>query len=250
MPATKLAILVAIFFLTSLVSVVTGSTSLITVPAMIALGVEPHIAVATNMMALVFMSIGGSAPFIGNSIVSRVRLPGILTVTVVGSALGALLLLRIPRNDLDAVIATAMIAIALFTLLNPEAGTTAIPVSQSRAMVGYAVAFLLAVYGGFFSGGYVTLLTVAFVWLFGMTFLQSVATTKVANVFSSLVATLVFAWHGAVDYKLGVTLGIAMFFGAIIGGCAAAKIRPVWVRRVFVIVIIGLAIKILASSFL
>jgi uncharacterized protein len=34
-PASKLLILVTIFFLTSLISVVTGSTSLITVPVMI-----------------------------------------------------------------------------------------------------------------------------------------------------------------------------------------------------------------------
>jgi anaerobic C4-dicarboxylate transporter len=48
-PAGKLLVLVAIFFLTSVISVVTGSTSLVTVPVMIALGIEAHVAVATNM---------------------------------------------------------------------------------------------------------------------------------------------------------------------------------------------------------
>lgn len=63
MAASKLAILAAVFFVTSVISVVTGSTSLITVPVMIAFGVEPHVAVATNMMALIFMRVGGSLPF-------------------------------------------------------------------------------------------------------------------------------------------------------------------------------------------
>jgi uncharacterized protein len=54
-PAGKLLVLVAIFFLTSVISVVTGSTSLITVPVMIALGIEAHVAVATNMLALTFL---------------------------------------------------------------------------------------------------------------------------------------------------------------------------------------------------
>jgi uncharacterized membrane protein YfcA len=53
-PAGKLLVLVAIFFLTSVITVVTGSTSLITVPVMIALGIEAHVAVATNM-ALTFL---------------------------------------------------------------------------------------------------------------------------------------------------------------------------------------------------
>jgi len=114
-------------------------------------------------------------------------------------------------------------------------------------MSGYGVAFLLAIYGGFFSGGYVTLLTTAFVFLFGMTFLESIATTKVVNVFSSSVAVVIFAWRGAVDYKLGAVLGITMFLGAMIGGLTALKIRTVWLRRIFVAVVIGLAVRLLLN---
>jgi hypothetical protein len=36
----KLSVLIAVFFFTSVISVVTGSTSLITVPVMIALGID------------------------------------------------------------------------------------------------------------------------------------------------------------------------------------------------------------------
>jgi hypothetical protein len=48
----QLVFLIAIFFFTSVLSVVTGSTALITVPAMISLGLEPHIAIATNSAGL------------------------------------------------------------------------------------------------------------------------------------------------------------------------------------------------------
>ena len=48
MSGAKIFTLVTVF-LTSVISVVTGSTSLITVPVMIALGLEAHVAVATNM---------------------------------------------------------------------------------------------------------------------------------------------------------------------------------------------------------
>ena len=70
MSTTALIVLVVVFFLTSVVGVVTGSNSLIAVPAMFQVGVEPRVAVATNMFALVFMSVGGSLPFV------RQRLPG------------------------------------------------------------------------------------------------------------------------------------------------------------------------------
>ncbi len=58
MSGARIFTLVTMFFLTSVISVVTGSTSLITVPVMIALGIEAHVAVATNMLALTFMSVG------------------------------------------------------------------------------------------------------------------------------------------------------------------------------------------------
>jgi uncharacterized membrane protein YfcA len=107
------------------------------------------------------------------------------------------------------------------------------------------VTLLLAVYGGFFSGGYVTLLTSSFVILFGMTFLQSVATTKVINIFSSAIATAVFLWRGIIDAKLGIMLGMAMFFGALLGGRIALNLHPVWLRRIFITAVLGLAAKML-----
>jgi uncharacterized protein len=64
MTSPQLLFLIVVFFLTSGVSVVTGSTSLITVPAMFAVGIDPRTAVATNMFALTFLSAGGSLPFL------------------------------------------------------------------------------------------------------------------------------------------------------------------------------------------
>jgi uncharacterized membrane protein YfcA len=244
-PPGKLTILIAVFFFTSVVSVVTGSTSLITVPVMIALGIEAHVAVATNMLALTFMSVGGSLPFMGKGVLSRSRLLPSIVLTMIGSALGALLLLTVPLKALQITIAVAMIGVAIFSLLNKNLGQAShdAPASQAAVMAGYAVTFLLAIYGGFFSGGYVTLLTATFVLLFGMTFLQAVATTKVINVFSSGVATLVFVWRGVVDLKLGIILGVSMFLGALLGSRIALLLSTLWLRRIFIAAVLGLAIK-------
>ena len=243
----KLSVLIAVFFFTSVISVVTGSTSLITVPVMIALGIEAHVAVATNMLALTFMSVGGSLPFIGRGVLSRSRLPASVALTIVGSGLGALLLLSVPFKALQITIAVAMIGVAVFSLLNKNLGRAShdAPASRLGVIAGYAATFLLAIYGGFFSGGYVTMLTAAFVLLFGMTFLQAVATTKVINVFSSGVATLVFVWRGVVDVKLGIILGVFMFLGALLGGRIALFLSTVWLRRIFIAAVLGLAIKLL-----
>lgn len=247
MPASKLLVLVLVFFLTSVISVVTGSTSLITVPVLIAVGIEPHIAVATNMMALIFMSVGGSLPFARKGVLERRLLPLSIVLTLIGSAIGAVLLLRVPVGTLQLTIAVAMIAVAVFSLVKRDCGTSQHALSYKSHAVGYVATFVLAIYGGFFSGGYVTMLTAVFVFLFGLTFLQSVATTKVINVFSSAVATLIFAYHGVVDYKLGAVLGVTMFLGAIVGGHVTLRLSAIWLRRVFIVAVFGLAAKMLLA---
>jgi uncharacterized protein len=244
-PFVETLLIGVVFFLTSSVSVITGSASLITVPVLIAFGVEAHVAIATNMLALIFISAGGSLPFAYRGMVERRILPLGIILTVIGSALGALLLLSIHTKILQLIIAVAMIAIAAFSLLRNDTRLGQRPVTLGSQAGGYLLTFVLAIYGGLFSGGYVTLLTAVFVFLFGFSFLQAVATTKVINIFSSVVATAIFSIRGVVDYKLGIVLGVTMFFGAIVGGHIAIRMSPLWLRRVFVVAVFALATKML-----
>jgi uncharacterized protein len=62
MTPTTLICLGLVFFVTAVISVVTGGTSLITVHVMMQFGIDPHVSVATNMLALTFLSLGGDAP--------------------------------------------------------------------------------------------------------------------------------------------------------------------------------------------
>jgi hypothetical protein len=53
-------------------------------------------------------------PFIGTGVLSRSRLPASVALTIIGSGLGALLLLRVPLKALQITIAVAMIGVAFF----------------------------------------------------------------------------------------------------------------------------------------
>jgi uncharacterized membrane protein YfcA len=89
------------------------------------------------------------------------------------------------------------------------------------------------------------MLTAAYVALFGMTFTEAVANTKIINVFSSLVATLIFAWQGLIDYKLGLILAVVMFIGAYIGAYTVTKLNDLWLKRIFLATVLILAVKII-----
>jgi uncharacterized protein len=246
----QLLILMTVFLIASVISVITGSTSLITVPVMLQFGIEPRTALATNMFALTLMSIGGTLPFIGKGVIDRPRLPLLIFLTLTSSILGALLVLVVSSKSIPLVISISMILVTVLSMANKNAGVVPAEVipSQTAEFAGYIVTFIIGIYGGFFSGGYVTLLTAAYVMLFRMTFVQAIATTKLINIFSSLMATLIFMMQGLVDYKLGIILGFTMFIGGIIGGRITLRLSSIWLQRIYLTVLTILTIVTLRKS--
>jgi len=248
----ELIILIVLFFLTSIVGVVTGSNSLITVPVMFQFGIEEKRAIATNMFGLTFMAIGGTIPFIRQGKIEPRKLSPLIVLTMVGSALGALLVGVITNQSIKLIVSIAMFVVVAFTLLRPRNAAEREDHPALRApllrkegsfVVGLVATFVLAIYGGLYSGGYVTILTAAFVAFLGMDYAESVGSTKLVNVFSSGIATLVFMYQGLVDYTLGAILAVTMFAGAYVGAHYAAKMNEVWLKRIFLGTVILLAIK-------
>lgn len=251
MGSSALIALAVLFFITSIVGVVTGSNSLITVPVMFQFGIDEKVAIATNMFGLTFMAIGGTIPFVRQGRIDVRSLSPYLALTIVGSALGAMLVGIIANQSIRLIVSIAMIVIVLFTVLHRQKkdGSAREPAGPYASYAAFAATFLLAIYGGLYSGGYVTVLTATLVAFAGMTFSESVAATKLINVFSSGIATLVFMWQGLVDYRLGVVLAAAMFAGAFVGAHFAAKMNEIWLKRIFLTAVLILAVKTLVDFF-
>lgn len=229
-----------------MVGVVTGSNSLITVPVMFQFGIDSRVAVATNMFGLTFMSIGGAIPFVRKGIYDKQRLPKLIILTLIGSTIGALLVGFISSKTMPVIVSVSMIAVTIFTFLKPSAGVEKPAIiSQAAIRATYVLTFLLGIYGGLYSGGYTTMLTAVFVALFGMTFTEAVANTKIINVFSSLVATIIFAWQGLIEYKLGIILAVTMFIAAYVGAYTVTKLNDLWLKRIFLATVLILAVKII-----
>lgn len=244
MSTNALILLIFLFFVTSAIGVVTGSNSLITVPVMFQFGVDPKIAVATNMFGLTFMNVGATIPFLRRGVLDRKKLTPLVAITLVASGIGAGLVLLITPANIKLLVSIAMIAVTIFTLVKRDAGIAAVAEVSTRATVlTYLLTFVLGVYGGLYSGGYTTMLTAAYIAFFGMTFTESVAATKVINIFSSGIATLIFMWQGLVDYRIGFILAVTMFVGAYVGAHTVTKLSDVWLRRIFLGAVLLLAVK-------
>lgn len=244
-----LLILGIVFFCTSALSLVTGSTSLITVPVLMQSGMEVQHAIATNMFALTLMSLSATLVFMEHRQLDYLRAPWLIGLTLIGSSLGALWLNHLPSDTLPTLIALSMLTVVGVSLGIGHRGVqpaTRFP-SRLAVVAGYTATFFLAIYGGIFSGGYATLLTMSFVSCFSHTFIEAIATSKLVNVFSSLIATLIFSRLGLVDYRLGLVLGLAMVLGASLGSQVVLKIGNLWLQRIYILVVVGLAAQLIIT---
>ena len=108
------AAIVVVYFVVSVVSVATGGGSLVQVPALIALGMMPRAAVATNMFAVTWMTVSATARFArAGQIGGRFVVP-LVAITAVTSFVGAGLAVAFPERLVKGVVAASMLAMIVF----------------------------------------------------------------------------------------------------------------------------------------
>lgn len=232
----------------SIFSVSVGGTSLITVPLLVSLGMVSRNAVATNMFALIFLSLSGAIGLRREIRKDKYKIFVFLCVlTVIGSLIGANLVLAIDPDILKKVIAIMICILSGSFFLKKSLGIqeSEEKISKARFAIGTLAIFILGVYGGFFSGGYVTLLSYVLVLTFGLSFLQVAFITKIFNVFSSLAACAFFYYHGLIDFSVGIPLAFSMSLGALLGSKLAIQKGNIWVRNLFLIAVVLFAVKLL-----
>lgn len=241
-------LLTALMLATGAIGAITGGNSLINVPLMITVGMSPRQAVATNMFAVTFMTISATARFARAGMLKNRLLIPLGVITFVTSAAGALIAVKLPESVVKLVVGISMAALVLFTLLNR--GTAPPPSTRRRRAFGLLGTTLLGVYGGFFSGGYTTLMTVLCVVCFSLTMMESVAITKPINLISCLAASLVFFGGGLIDLRIGLPLAAANLVGGWIGAHFALKGGDRFVRLLFLLTVAALAAKLLVWDLL
>src|SRR5580698_5321312 len=244
----QILLLSALMLATGAIGAITGGNSLINVPLMITVGMSPRQAVATNMFAVTFMTISATARFARAGMLKNRLLILLGAITFATSALGALIAVKLPETVVKLVVGVSMAALVIFIAI--QRGANPPPPTRARRVAGLIGTTLLGVYGGFFSGGYTTLMTVLCVVCFSLTMMESVAITKPVNLISCLAASLVFFAGGLVDLRVGLPLAAANLVGGWVGAHFALKGGDRFVRALFLLTVAALAAKLLVWDLL
>ncbi len=138
------------------VNTLAGGGSMLTLPALMMLGMPADIANATNRVGVLLQSIAGVRGFHANDKLDSQAIGPILVPTLIGALCGSLIASYLPVAALKPVLLGSMILIALITLFKPSvvappAGTIPYKLRQRpAAIVGL---FCAGLYGGFVQAG-------------------------------------------------------------------------------------------------
>ncbi|MGE3840717.1 MAG: sulfite exporter TauE/SafE family protein [Vicinamibacterales bacterium] len=226
----------------SMINAIAGGGTLLTFPSLIALGITPLSANATNAVS---MSIGtlGSAWGYRNRMAGLGRWAVLFTIpSALGAALGALLLLWTPPDRFDAIVpwlvlgATALFAaqgplLRLFRRPGTEAApghTDIVPAHSTAALISQ---FAVGIYGGYFGAamGIMMLTVLGFLGFRDIHQMNGVKT--VASTCINFVASCLFLASGIVDWPVALVMAIGGTLGGYLASRLAQRVSQVAVRR-------------------
>ena len=246
-PATLLAAAVAALIGGGINSIAGGGT-LVTFPAIVALGIPPLTANATNTMALwpgAFGSLWGYRPQLAGmrSWVARFSVPSLL-----GGVTGAWLLLTTGQERFSQIVPFLVLAATVLFMLNGPLGrwlrrrAAESGGAQGRLHDGagfFVAQFLVGVYGGYFGAG-IGILMLAVLGLVGLTDIHEMNAVKVwGALLINVIAAAIFAIKGVVLWPLALVMAVGAIIGGYAGSRLALRVGQVWVRRAVVLIGMG-----------
>jgi uncharacterized protein len=232
------------------VDAVSGGGGLIQLPSLlIALPrEEPATAFGTNKLSSVLGTTAAMITYLRRPEARpdlRTALPMALAAFI-GSGLGAAAATSLPASLLRPMVLILLVAVGLWTWFRPALGSVEVLRWQGRrrhVFVATAAGGIIGFYDGIFGPGTGSFLVFLLVGLLGYSFLRASSTAKVVNVGTNVAAISVFAPSGHVLWQLGLAMGVANLIGGITGARMAVKHGSGFVRTVFLVVVIGLILR-------
>jgi uncharacterized membrane protein YfcA len=241
----EISLLAAVALAAGTIDAVAGGGGLLTVPALLAAGLPPHLALGTNKGQSVFGSFAATVRFGRSGLLDGRRAAVGFPSALAGSFAGAALVLAIPPATLRPVVIVLLASVAIFVGVRrppPPRPEGAAP-PRGELAIAAAAALAIGAYDGFFGPGTGTFLIVAYVGLLGDGLARASAAAKVVNFASNLAALVLFAARGAVVWRIALPMAAAQLAGGWLGAHLAIRRGDTLVRRAVVGVALAAAAK-------
>lgn len=242
-----LVVLAAVATAAGFVDSIAGGGGLLTVPALLAAGLAPTAALATNKLQSSFGAFSAALNYTRRGAVRPRDLGPAVAATFVGAALGTILVQQVDTDALETVLPYLLLALAAYVLLGPRIGDVEARPRVSARGFAASAAPGIGFYDGFFGPGTGSFFAVAFVSLRGMELTRATAHTKVLNLTSNVAALLFFVLGGKPVWVVGLAMAAGQFLGARLGSSLVLARGAGLVRPVLAFVTIAISIRLLVD---
>jgi hypothetical protein len=246
LPGSELALAGLAAIAAGMVNALAGGGTLISFPALVALGVPEVVANITNTVALCPGYLGGALAQKKDLAGQKKRLMMLLPAGIIGGLVGGILLLYVSEQVFHILVPFLILLAAILLAIQDRIRDwirrqTGHDGTDRKGCRNAALpAGLAAIYGGYFGPG----LSVIYLAVLGLflddTLTRLNALKQCLSLATNVAAAVFFLFSGLIIWPLAVVMAAGALLGGAIGGHIAGRINPA--RLKWIIVTIGMVV--------
>lgn len=244
-------ILAIVGLLAGFIDAVVGGGGLLSIPALLTLGIPPHMALGTNKLAASFGSSMAAWTYYRQHFFTPSFWYHAFIATFIGAVIGSSAVYLINTHWLEKLLPLVIIAAALYTLFSPNAmGCERAKAPQTRASrrTQWLQALPLGLYDGFAGPGIGAFWTISSTKLYQLPLLYSCGLARAMTFISNLTSLSIFLYLQQVHLQVGISMGLCMMLGSFIGARCAIKFGMPFIKPIFMTIVLLIAVNLAWSA--
>lgn len=217
-------------------------------PILFLLGVDPKVAIATNVAAAIAQVGTGAFIFSRHKKIHYEIAPFAIPFYTIGGILGSYYLLHVNADVIKKVVAVAIIGFAIYSIINGRnMQQDGCKKAKVKSILVYPVLLLAGIYQIVVAAGAGTLMTFILMYFYDLKLKCAIYTRQIISLPSIMVATGFLMYNGMIDFRILLPLVMGRAIGAGIGSEVVMGTGTKKLTIVFTIIVVLLALKTLFS---
>jgi uncharacterized membrane protein YfcA len=238
-------LLVVAGFLAGAVNAVAGGGSLISFPALLAVGYPGITANVTNQVAVLPGYVGGSVAYREELRGQGSRTAALAATSVAGAVLGAILLVVSPAEVFDRIVPFLILFSCLLLAAQPAISRRVRPAGgggETRSVRLHVMQFAGSVYGGYFGAGLGIMLLAVLALSLADTLQRLNALKGLLSLIVGVASVAFFAIFESIAWAPALIMAVTSYAGGQVGVALARRLSAGVLRGLIVVFGIGVAL--------
>lgn len=241
----QLAGLFALALVAGTIDAMAGGGGLLTVPGLMATGIPPISALATNKFQAIFSSFSASLHFWRQGRIDLKALWRPALMSMAGAMCGAASLSFVDPATLRLLVPFFLIGICGWMLLSQDFGRHPGPARLPFFVVSFTFVPLIGAYDGFFGPGTGTFFALGLVALLGISLDQATMQAKLYNFMSNAGALAFFLVKGHIVWSYGIVMACGMMAGGSLGARLVIRHGTGLIRPLLIVMSLAMSLRLL-----